>query len=482
MKKPSVYPVILAGGSGTRFWPLSRESYPKQLLRFAGQETMIQRTVNLARRIVGSERVTIVTHELQADAIRMQLNRFTAMPNLLLEPQAKNTAPAIGLAASRIFQKDKEAILMVMPADHVIKKMGSFTKAVREACRVAEKGYLMTFGVRPTHPETGYGYIKAGARCEMPDVSGKIKVYEVEKFVEKPDQAKAKQYLREGRYYWNSGIFVFQAAAILKAIQRHLPALAKGLREVEKVRGTQRERDAVRRIYHRLPSVSIDYGVMERVSRKSLAVMPVSIGWSDVGSWSALDAILPRDRDGNILRGDVIPIGCENSILYADLRPVAVIGAKDMVVVDTPDATLVCPKDRTQEVRKVVEILKKKQAEEHLAPRTVERPWGSFTVLENGKGYKIKRIVVNPGARLSLQLHHHRSEHWVVVAGKARVTRGKKVFDLKANESTYIPMNTKHRIENPGRELLQIIEVQNGDYIDEDDIVRFQDDYGRGVK
>jgi mannose-1-phosphate guanylyltransferase / mannose-6-phosphate isomerase len=480
-----LYAVILAGGSGTRFWPLSRESYPKQLLKLVGPETMLQRTMAVARKVTDDpDRVCIVTHELQADAVRLQLDSHnTPHPSpVLLEPVARNTAPAIGLAASEIYRKDRDALLVVMPADHVIRKMGPFVQAIKKACRVADQGFLVTFGIKPSRPETGFGYIKAGARHTVTGRKKVKDVYRVKRFVEKPDTATAKRYLREGGYYWNSGIFVFKAIEILKAIRKHLPSLGKGLHQMDQAGGMQGKRDVIKRIYQDLPSVSIDNGVMERMESGRIAVIATDMGWSDVGSWSALQEILPINRKGNIVRGNVIEVDCRDSVLYGDRRPVAVIGAESMVVVDTPDATLVCPKDRAQEVRSVVEVLKKRQSEEQKTPKTVERPWGSFTVLEEGEGYKIKRILVKPGARLSLQLHRKRSEHWVVVQGVARVTRNKEVFDVKTHQSTYIPRGAKHRIQNPGREPLQVIEVQNGDYLGEDDIVRFQDDYWRVIK
>ena len=300
--------------------------------------------------------------------------------------------------------------------------------------------------------------------------------------MEKPDPETAKRYLRDSHYLWNSGIFVFKAAVILEALGRHLPKLGGALKQIGRAGGTPEEAKVIRSVYRNLPSISIDHAVMERVAGARLAVIPIDVGWSDVGSWSALQEILPGDRRGNVVRGNVIEMGCEDSVLYADKRPVAVIGLSGMVVVDTPDATLVCPKDRAQEVRAVVDVLKKRKAEEQMTPKTVERPWGNFTVLESGPRYKIKRIEVKPGRRLSLQLHHQRCEHWVVIRGIARVTRNDEVFDVHPEESTYIPKGARHRLENPGRELLEIIEVQNGGYLGEDDIVRFQDDFGRKVQ
>ncbi|MEK6684041.1 MAG: mannose-1-phosphate guanylyltransferase/mannose-6-phosphate isomerase [Nitrospirota bacterium] len=475
MNSSGIYAVILAGGSGSRFWPLSRELYPKQLLKLIGDETMLQRTLRCAKIAARQENIYVVTHRQQVDAVRMQSNAIFALPpdHFIAEPQAKNTAAAIGLAAAILERKNPEAVMVVMPADHVILKTAPFAAAVRAASRLAAEGWLVTFGIKPLKPETGYGYIRRGGLLKKG-----LPGYRVDRFTEKPNLTTAKRYLSGGRYYWNSGIFVWKASAILAAIKELQPRLYKGLIAIQNAMGTPEEEKTIEEAYERLDSVSIDYGVLERL-HKNLAVLPVEMGWSDVGSWTAIEQISRTDSMGNVTVGNVVDIGSRNSTLYADKRLVATIGLEDMVVVDTEDATLVCHKNRVQDVRKVVEILRKRKAEEHIVHRTVWRPWGSFTVLENGDRYKIKRILVNPKARLSLQLHHRRSEHWVVVAGTARVTCGERVYDIGVNESTYIPMKTKHRLENPGTTPLQIIEVQSGDYLGEDDMVRFQDDYGR---
>ena len=487
MNQSNVYAVILAGGSGSRFWPLSRELYPKQLLKLIGDETMLQRTLRCAEKAARPENIYIVTHRRQSDAVRMQSAAVFSLPpdHFIAEPQARNTAAAIGLAAAMLERKDPGAVMVVMPADHVILKAAVFAKGVRAASRLAGEGRLVTFGIKPFQPETGYGYIQRGKPLGPPGAgrrgrSGKNGPvgYQVGRFTEKPNLATAKRYLSSGRYYWNSGIFVWKASAILAAIKELQPKLYKGLIAIQNSLGTAEEEKTIENVYGHLDSVSIDYGVLERL-HKNLAVLPVEMGWSDVGSWTAIDQISRTNSMGNVTVGNVIDLDSRNSILYADKRLVATIGLEDLVVVDTEDATLVCHKSRVQDVRKVVETLKQRNAEEHLVHRTVFRPWGSFTVLENGERYKIKRILVNPKARLSLQLHHRRSEHWVVVSGTARVTCGERVHDIGVNESTYIPVNTKHRLENPGATPLQIIEVQSGDYLGEDDIVRFQDDYGR---
>jgi mannose-1-phosphate guanylyltransferase/mannose-6-phosphate isomerase len=478
---PHLYAVILAGGSGTRFWPLSRQLYPKPLLKITGHETMIQQTMRRVLRCTSPDRVLISTTPAQADAIRFQLAAWKELreDNYLLEPEARNTGPAIALAATALVQRDPEALMLVVPADHVIRHPSRFAVAVRLGAELAAQGYLVTFGVRPSRPETGYGYIQPD-RSRRLAKRGKLVGYAVKRFVEKPDEATARRYLRTGQYYWNSGIFVWRAATVLEELAQHQPALAKGIQAVATLGSLRLVAGEAAVRYRTLPAISIDQGVMERSARAAMIV--VDFQWSDVGSWRSLEEVVRRDRAGNVVSGNVIDLDSRNSILYADRRVVATIGLEDMVVVDTPDATLICPKRRAQDVKKIVEQLKQQGAPEHLEHRTVVRPWGTYTVLDEGPGYKVKRVTVNPGGRLSLQLHHQRSEHWVVIAGTARVTCGDRVFDLRVGESTGIPQDTRHRLENPGTEPLHIIEVQNGPYLGEDDIVRFQDDYGRTVQ
>ena len=478
MNRPTVFPVIMAGGSGTRFWPLSRQLFPKQLLKIIGDETLIQQTM---RRVVTGappERVMISTNPPQAESIRVQLSGWkdALKDNFVLEPEGRNTAPAIALVALELVRRDPNAVMLVVPADHIVKGQKEFDAAVALAAELAQQGLLVTFGIKPIRPETGYGYIKPDHKRVL-GKRGTLKGYRVGRFVEKPDAVKAAQYLKSGDYYWNSGMFVWRAATILEEIRRHQPVLARGIDHIGRLMEQKAPRSIIDDTYRGLPSISIDNGVMERSDKA--AMVPVAFKWSDVGSWGSLDEVAAKDKAGNVVGGRVIDIGSQRSVVYGDRRVVATIGLTDMVVVDTPDATLVCPKSRAQDVKRIVDILKQQGAPEHLEHLTVHRPWGSYTVLEEGSGYKVKRVTVNAGGRLSLQLHHKRSEHWVVIAGTARVTRGEEVFDLQVGQSTAVPIETKHRLENPGQDILHIIEVQNGPYLGEDDIVRFKDDYGR---
>ncbi|HXN07993.1 MAG TPA: mannose-1-phosphate guanylyltransferase/mannose-6-phosphate isomerase [Nitrospiria bacterium] len=473
------YAVVLAGGVGTRFWPISRELYPKQLLKIGGEVSLIQQSIVRIQSLIPADRISIVTNTRHYESIRQELGLLGASKSgfkevhFVLEPEGKNTAPAIGLAALHLRRKDPKGVMVILTADHVIKEKEEFLKNIREAVEIAESGHLVTFGIVPTRPETGFGYIKIS---EQP--SAKIKNgYRVEKFVEKPDLALAEEYLAKGGYYWNGGIFAWRADVILREIEAHLPDLYKHLLVIETALGTPEENEVIKSVYEQIEGISIDYGVLEK--SKIGVMLPATMGWTDVGSWSALDEVLPKDKNKNIISGNVIDINSKNSIIYADKRLVATIGLEDMVVVDTPDATLVCHKRNAQDVKKIVDEIKKGKSEEHLVHTTVYRPWGSYTVLEKNERYKIKRLLINPGGKLSLQMHRHRTEHWVVVSGTAKVTCGEKVYEIHTNESTYIPMSTLHRLENPGKVPLQIIEVQNGEYLGEDDIVRIEDVYGR---
>ncbi len=473
-----VYGVILAGGSGTRFWPLSRERFPKQLLRIIGEGTLLQQTFERLIQHIVPNQMTVVTNETQAESIRLQLSKWKddLVQNIILEPEAKNTAPAIALAALQLVHRDPESVMVVVPADHVVKASKKFMKAVQFATKLAGQGHLVTFGIQPSRPETGYGYIQPNKRKRVGS-QGPFVGYSVARFVEKPDLPTANRYCRSGNYFWNSGIFVWKAATILEELTLQQPKLSKVLKNLGRQVGTTEFSAALQKAYAKLPSLSIDHAVMEQSARS--VVVPVDFGWSDVGSWGSLEEVAPLDKQGNVRNGNIIDIGSRQSVLFADRRLVATIGLDNMVVVDTPDATLVCAKDRAQDVKAIVSLLKQQQAPEHLEHRTVQRPWGAYTVLEEGLRYKVKRIEVVPGKRLSLQLHHQRSEHWVVISGTARVTRGEEVYDLQPGMSTGIPKETPHRLENPGTTLLEIIEIQNGPYLGEDDIVRLKDDFGR---
>ena len=443
---------------------------------------MLQETVARVAPLVSPDRVWIVTGREHADEVGRQLRAIGATGPVIVEPVGRNTAPAIAVAAHRLIERDPEAVMAVLPADHVVANPEAFLRCLSRAEEVARQGFLVTIGLMPRRPETGYGYIKRGAPVPSagPEAGGRgaLDVFRVEQFVEKPDRKTAEQYVAQGDYLWNGGMFIWRADVILDEIRAHAPTLAQAAAEIATALRAGADEGRITELYERIEPVSIDYAVMERTARA--AVIPVEMGWSDVGSWAALDDVAEKDERDNVISGRVLDVDSERSILYAQDRLVATIGLRDMIVVDTPDATLVCRKDRAQDVRRVVEALEQQRAQEHVVHRTVRRPWGTYTVLEEGEGYKIKRIAVNPVSRLSLQSHHRRSEHWVVVAGTARVTCGDRVYDVGTNESTFIPPQTKHRLENADPAIaLQIIEVQSGPYLGEDDIVRFDDDFGR---
>ena len=470
----NIHAIILAGGSGVRFWPLSRETSPKQMLQIVGEDTLLRQTVKRVQDFLPPKNIWVVTTMDKAQDTRFHLDPLGSSAKdfqFISEPVGRNTAPAIGLSAVTLNKISPDSIMMVMPSDHAIQDTKQFQEKLRLGAKVAERDYLVTFGIKPNRPETAYGYIQSGNRLKK----SKEEVFHVEKFSEKPDLKAAETMIRQGNFYWNSGIFVWKCSKILKEIEVHLPKLYQGLKRIKELKDLQNE--TLQEIYSSFENISIDYGVLEK--SRDVLVIPSDFGWSDLGSWTALDNILERDGRGNILQGKSMDIESENSTVIAGDRVIATIGLKDMVVVDTPDATLVSSKKKIQDVRKVVEALKRNHREEHMVHRTVERPWGSYTVLEKGNRYKIKRVVLHPKAKLSLQIHHHRSEHWVVVSGTARVTRGEEVFDVHPNESTFIPISVRHRLENPGIIPLQIIEVQNGDYVEEDDIERLDDEYQR---
>ncbi|MUV15600.1 mannose-1-phosphate guanylyltransferase/mannose-6-phosphate isomerase [Noviluteimonas gilva] len=464
-----VRPVLLSGGSGTRLWPLSREAYPKQFLPLVGEDTMLQATWARIGPLSGDAPI-VVANESHRFLVAEQLRQVGApVPRILLEPVGRNTAPAIAVAALQALADGGDPLLLVLPSDHVVANVDAFRAAVREASNAANDGALVTFGIVPTAPETGFGYIEA-------DGAGNG-VRPVKRFVEKPDAQTAQQYLDAGGYYWNSGMFLFRASRVLEELERYRPDIVAACRAA--FDDAKRDGDFVRLdgdAFAACPSDSIDYAVMERTD--AAMVLPVDIGWNDVGSWSALWDVTERDADGNAHHGDVIAVDTRNSYAYAR-RLVALVGVDDLVVVETDDAVLVARKDRVQQVKDVVAQLKAADRTQVALHREVHRPWGSYDSVDVGDGFQVKRIKVKPGATLSLQSHAHRAEHWIVVRGLARVTRNDEVYDLRANESTYIPIGAKHRLENPGRETLELIEVQSGEYLGEDDIVRYDDVYGR---
>lgn len=473
-----LYGVILAGGSGTRFWPLSREMTPKQLLKVFGAQSLIWQTIKRLLPLITQEQICIVANGKLSGEIRTNLitekEPFDKVC-YLIEPDARNTAPAIGLAAMYLNSVNPDAIMAVLPSDHLLGNPDEFLAVIKHAEGLAGAGHLVTLGLKPTRPETGFGYIKLGDKIDRQ--SGAYPSHVVERFVEKPDRETAESYLKAGDYFWNSGMFVFKASTILDEIKRLMPDLYDLLEKFKELSQDEWSSEKAKDIFARAESLSIDYGVMEKSDK--VAVVPVYLDWVDVGSLTAIGDFLEKDDRGNAIVGNIVDINSENSIIYGENRLVATLGLEDMIVIDTHDATLVCPKDRAQDVRKIVDVLKERNAEEFLVHRTMFRPWGCYTLLESGPGFKIKIIEVKPGAKLSLQMHHHRSEHWVVISGTARVTRGDEVFNVHMHESTFIPSSTIHRLENPGKIPLKIIEVQNGEYLEEDDIVRTEDDYAR---
>jgi mannose-1-phosphate guanylyltransferase/mannose-6-phosphate isomerase len=468
-----IYPVILSGGSGTRLWPLSRAVLPKQLLPLVSDKTMLQDTV---LRLSGWPEMMaplIVCGNEHRFLVAEQLREIGKPPlGILLESAGRNTAPAVAAAAYFLMGIDPQAVMLVLPADHVIEDRAAFHAAIVRASHLVEDGALATFGIVPTAPETGYGYIRRGAAAAVDGCYG------VDSFVEKPDLATATGFVADGGFYWNSGMFLFRAERYLSELAQFQPAIATaaeaamrlGYRDLDFCRLDEKE-------FAACPSDSIDYAVMEHT--KHAIVVPADIGWSDVGSWSALWEVQDGDAEGNVVRGDVYLDGVSNSLVRAESRIVAVVGLQDVVVVETADAVLVAHKDQVQRVKQVVDHLKSSERTEHLHHTKVYRPWGCYEGIDIGDRFQVKRITVNPGGKLSLQMHHHRAEHWIVVSGTARVTCGEKVSLLSENESTYIPIGMTHRLENPGKLPLHLIEVQSGSYLGEDDIVRFEDVYQR---
>lgn len=465
----NITPVILAGGTGSRLWPMSRALHPKQFLKLASGNSMLQDTVKRTTSLTSNKNIVICNDEhrfLTAE----QLREVNQLGQIILEPTGRNTAPAIALAAIQLMKQDPEALMLVLSADHVIKNQSAFEKSVTEAFEAAKEGKMVTFGVVPTHPETGYGYIKRGGE--------QLGGYNVDQFVEKPTKEVALNYLESGEYYWNSGMFLFKASRYLEELQQHRPAIFQACQNA--MENTAEDLDFIRvneEEFRQCPEDSIDYAVMENTN--SAVVIPLDAEWSDVGAWSALWDISEKDQDNNVLDGDVITHNSHNCYLKSEQRLIAAVGVDNLVVVETKDAILVAYKDDVQQVKEIVEKLKASGRTEHHLHREVYRPWGKYDSIDFGKRDQVKRITVKPGEKLSIQMHHHRSEHWIVVAGTAKVTNGDQTLIVSEDQSTYIPLGTIHALENPGKIPLEMIEVQTGSYLGEDDIVRFEDRYGR---
>jgi mannose-1-phosphate guanylyltransferase/mannose-1-phosphate guanylyltransferase/mannose-6-phosphate isomerase len=468
-----IIPVVLSGGSGTRLWPMSRAALPKQLLPLVSELSMLQETLDRLSDWVEIDAPIVVCGNDHRFMVAEQLRELNITPkSIMLEPVGRNTAPAIAAAAMALAD-EPEVLMLVLPADHVISNVDAFEMAVKRASVAAEAGFLVTFGIQPNSPETGYGYIQSGIA-----ISGVEGCFEVSRFVEKPNLETAENYIRSGDFFWNSGMFLFKPSIYLAELLKFRPHIIQQVQLA--IQNSYQDLDFCRleeKAFSASPSDSIDYAVMEQTSLA--AVVPVDIGWSDVGSWSALWEVQGRDSDGNSLRGDVFALNVQDSLIRSEHRMVAAIGLNDLIIVETSDAILVAHKEYAQDVKKVVDYLKLNGRNEHKEHSRVCRPWGWYECIDNGDRFKVKRIMVKPGAKLSLQMHHHRAEHWVVVSGKAVVTRDGFDEVLTENQSTYIPIGVKHRLENPGKLPLHLIEVQSGGYLGEDDIVRFEDTYGR---
>jgi mannose-1-phosphate guanylyltransferase/mannose-1-phosphate guanylyltransferase/mannose-6-phosphate isomerase len=468
-----IIPVILAGGSGTRLWPLSRKLYPKQLLPLLDRNTLVQNTLARLQGLDAMAEPVIICNEEHRFIIAEQMRAMGVNPSaIILEPVGRNTAPAVAVAALSVLASDPDAVLLVLPADHLIADPAGFHDAVREAAAHAEKGHLVTFGIVPTAPETGYGYIRQGAALQGSSARA------IDRFVEKPDLATAEGYVASGEYFWNSGMFVFRADAVLAELERFAPAIVQACRNAldsarQDLDFLRLDRDA----FAACPEDSVDYAVMEQTDKG--VMVPLSCGWNDLGSWDALWQAGQQDGSGNVLKGDVVTCDVRDSYLHAETRLLAAVGLENHIVVETADAVLISPRDRVQEVKKIVDKLKAENRIEAVSHKKVFRPWGHYESIGDGARYQVKRITVSPGHVLSLQKHFHRAEHWVVVQGTALVTRDGEEIMLRENESVYLPLGAVHRLLNPGKIPLELIEVQVGSYLGEDDIVRFEDVYGR---
>lgn len=486
-----IIPVVLSGGAGTRLWPLSRELFPKQLFPLTGEKTMLQETLTRLQGLTDLGNPLVVCNDSHRFMVAEQLCQINAAPSaIVLEPVGRNTAPAVTIAALLATADGSDPTLLVLPADHAIADSAALHAAVATGAALASQGYLLTFGVVPDKAETGYGYIRADlsqawtmqpgqpAKASPGDASASAAAYAVAEFVEKPDLATAQAYVASGNYYWNSGMFMFQASAFLKEIEKFAPSILGACRQ--SLAAAVLDLDFTRldaAAFAACPSNSIDYAVMEKTA--NAVVIPLDAGWNDVGSWSALWEAGAKDTDGNVFRGDVLTKDTRNCYLHAGTRMLAAVGVTDHVIVETGDAVLVAHKDRVQDVKAIVDQLKREQRHEALIHCRVNRPWGDYECIDSSDRYQVKRITVKPGASLSLQMHYHRAEHWIVVRGTALITCGEETRTVAENQSTYIPLGMAHRLENPGKIPLELIEVQSGSYLGEDDIVRFEDRYGR---
>ena len=464
----NLYALILAGGSGTRLWPMSRQAAPKQLINLGREWSLFQETVNRLRDRIPPERMVFVTSgELEAD-IRDQLRRFLGESSsaclVVGEPVGRNTAPAILLGARVVQAKDPDALMLVAPSDHAIEDSEAFIKVIDRSLAAAESGMIVTYGISPTRAETGYGYIRAGRK--------EGEVFKVEKFEEKPDSARAEELIRDDKYTWNSGIFLLSVKTMMEEAQKYLPSLSRAVSGID-----PETLDGLDKVYSEIEPISIDHGIMEKTDRA--AVIPVSMGWSDLGSWDSLYESREKDGSGNVVSGDVLDLDNEGCLILGQDRFLAASGMKDTIIVQTEDATLICPRGRSQDVRHIVSHLEDHGRSERLVHPTMRRPWGSYTVLIESDMYKVKRLTVDPHQKMSLQKHEMRSEHWVVVTGEVIVTRGEEKLTLAANEGVTIPIGMVHRIENPHDDPAELVEVQLGNYMGEDDIIRYEDDYER---
>ncbi|MES2825532.1 MAG: mannose-1-phosphate guanylyltransferase/mannose-6-phosphate isomerase [Pseudomonadota bacterium] len=469
-----IIPVILAGGSGTRLWPLSRQHYPKQLLKLFGDSTMLQQTVlrlaglpDLASPIV----VCNVEHRFMVAEQLHEIGIKDAV--IILEPIARNTAPALALAALQADATKSNPTLLVLSADHMISDVEAFHHAVKIAIKAAEKGRLVTFGVQPTHPETGYGYIKTQQTAA--DTEGS---YRVEQFVEKPNEETAEQYLAAGCYYWNSGMFVFKTDVFLEELKNHSPEVVAAAEQSKNWAVCDLDFIRVHKdSFATAPNISIDYALMEK--SVNVVCVPLAAGWSDVGDWKSFANISAKDDSGNSFIGDSIDVGSSNTLVFSRDKLVATLGVENLMIINTPDAILIADKSQAQHIKAIISQIEQQKRSEHMQHREIYRPWGCYDAIDDGERYQVNRIRVKPGASLSLQLHHHRAEHWIVVKGTALVQKGDEVLLLSENESTYIPVGIKHRLSNPGKIPLEIVEVQSGSYLEEDDVIRYEDSYGR---